>query len=150
MVHVQKWNGKETSLVREVSGNALTLVSARTKCARTRCTCMCVCVCCILTVALSPITDTHTRRSHLHAWLREGRVNPNTKSLQRLQYLCQLKPCTSNSLTPPQPRPSKPLVWLLPIPLNVPSYCMFSIKITADCDLPFLPVLLFILLFLLL
>lgn len=28
MVHVQKWDGKETSLVREISGNALTLVSA--------------------------------------------------------------------------------------------------------------------------
>ncbi|XP_077364002.1 fatty acid-binding protein, heart [Festucalex cinctus] len=25
MVHVQRWNGKETSLVREVNGNALTL-----------------------------------------------------------------------------------------------------------------------------
>ncbi|XP_042291338.1 fatty acid-binding protein, heart [Thunnus albacares] len=25
MVHIQKWDGKETSLVREVSGNALTL-----------------------------------------------------------------------------------------------------------------------------
>lgn len=28
MVHVQKWDGKETSLVREVDGNTLTLVSA--------------------------------------------------------------------------------------------------------------------------
>lgn len=27
MVHVQKWDGKETTLVREVSGNALELVS---------------------------------------------------------------------------------------------------------------------------
>lgn len=28
MVHVQKWDGKETTLVREVNGNNLTLVSA--------------------------------------------------------------------------------------------------------------------------
>lgn len=28
MVHVQKWDGKETMLVREVNGNKLTLVSA--------------------------------------------------------------------------------------------------------------------------
>lgn len=26
MVHIQKWDGKETNLVREVKGNALTLV----------------------------------------------------------------------------------------------------------------------------
>lgn len=28
LVHVQKWDGKETSLVRVVDGNSLTLVSA--------------------------------------------------------------------------------------------------------------------------
>ncbi|KAG8005181.1 Fatty acid-binding protein, partial [Nibea albiflora] len=33
MVHIQKWDGKETSLVREIDGNALTLVSTRSKCA---------------------------------------------------------------------------------------------------------------------
>lgn len=31
MVHMQRWDGKETSLVREVSGDDLTLVSAHTK-----------------------------------------------------------------------------------------------------------------------
>lgn len=31
MVHIQRWDGKETSLVREVNGNALTLVSVHTK-----------------------------------------------------------------------------------------------------------------------
>lgn len=29
LVHVQRWNGKETTLVREVNGNNLTLVSAQ-------------------------------------------------------------------------------------------------------------------------
>lgn len=32
LVHVQKWDGKETSLVREVNGNNLTLVSALAGC----------------------------------------------------------------------------------------------------------------------
>lgn len=32
MVHVQKWDGKETSLVREVDGNNLTLVGAHATC----------------------------------------------------------------------------------------------------------------------
>lgn len=108
MVHIQKWDGKETSLVREVNGNALTLVSARTKCVHTHTAPVCVCLLYFNCRSLS-ITDTHTRRCCLHAFLREGRVNPNTRSPQHTQYLHQLKPCTSNSLTPHQPRPSKPL-----------------------------------------
>lgn len=34
MVHVQRWDRKETTLVREVNGNNLTLVSAQQQCAR--------------------------------------------------------------------------------------------------------------------
>lgn len=36
MVHVQKWDGKETTLVREVSGNALTLTLTLGDCVCTR------------------------------------------------------------------------------------------------------------------
>uniref|UniRef100_A0A3Q3QZ12 Cellular retinoic acid-binding protein 1 n=1 Tax=Monopterus albus TaxID=43700 RepID=A0A3Q3QZ12_MONAL len=36
MVHIQRWDGKETSLVREVDGNTLTLVSVHTKCSYQR------------------------------------------------------------------------------------------------------------------
>uniref|UniRef100_A0A8D0AL62 Cellular retinoic acid-binding protein 1 n=1 Tax=Sander lucioperca TaxID=283035 RepID=A0A8D0AL62_SANLU len=50
MVHVQKWDGKETSLVREVNGNALTLVSAHTKCVHLT---ICVFIAFFLTVFLS-------------------------------------------------------------------------------------------------
>lgn len=32
MVHIQKWDNKETSLVREVEGNTLTLVSSQADC----------------------------------------------------------------------------------------------------------------------
>lgn len=60
LVHIQKWDGKETTLVREVNGNALTLVSAHTN--SYIITSVCVCVCCILTLSLS--LSLHHRPSH--------------------------------------------------------------------------------------
>uniref|UniRef100_A0A671U6Z2 Cellular retinoic acid-binding protein 1 n=1 Tax=Sparus aurata TaxID=8175 RepID=A0A671U6Z2_SPAAU len=42
LVHIQRWDGKETSLVREVNGNALTLVSTHTKCIHLLSVCVCI------------------------------------------------------------------------------------------------------------
>lgn len=70
MVHIQKWDGKETSLVREVNGNALTLVGTSTH--DKYLACMSVC---LMYFNFSPFTiDTHTWSSCLHTSLREGRV----------------------------------------------------------------------------
>lgn len=44
LVHIQRWDGRETSLVREVNGNALTLVSAHTECIHLLSVRVCVCV----------------------------------------------------------------------------------------------------------
>lgn len=44
LVHVQRWDEKETSLVREVNGNVLLLVSNPQKKNNSNVTCVCMCM----------------------------------------------------------------------------------------------------------
>lgn len=122
LVHVQKWDGKETSLVRSVEGNALTLVSALTA---PVCTVRYVrCSYCALTALFSlflSTADTYNGRCCLHTSLRESGVKPAR---------CPPKP----PLTPPE---------LSPADLSAALYVLHTVRsvltlrLTGSCPLFF-------------
>lgn len=135
MVHVQKWDGKETSLVREVSGSALTLVSAQLKQIHTY-----MCACFHASVCISVVFELFFSLHHRHSQWEMSYAHVATRR-QSKTTLSPLPSPTYISWSPPPP--------LTPITptqshtkqthckgvdsFNVPSSSMFSINVTVDC-----------------